>query len=215
MTLNFYNTRQAAIIVCAFAVTIGCDEPIPVAELTDQDCRRVALVDQDTGLKIRGAEDIAVDPEAGIAIISAYDRWAVERNIDDGHNTIPQGGLYSVSIAELRADRDTLTVTDMAASFKTGSDFHPHGIDIHIAEDGSHILAAINRRYRNSNTSDENVWQQETTLEIFRLQDLELQHQTTVRHERLCRANDIVLLSPRQVLAYCLIYAIAYTYVSG
>lgn len=179
---------------------IGCDQTMPSAELTDADCRRVALVDQETGLKIRGAEDIAVDPEAGIAIISAYDRWAVEQDMDDGRNVIPQGGLYLIAIAELDADRDTLMVTDLANAFKADNDFHPHGIDLHIAEDGRRILAVINRRYHKDNTTDHNNWQQETTLEIFRLQDLELQHQTTIDHERLCRANDIVLLSSRQIL---------------
>lgn len=200
MTFKFCNKQQAVFIICALPVLAGCGETMPSAELTDEDCRRVSLVDQETGLKIRGAEDIAVDPEAGIAIISAYDRWAVEQDMDDGRTMIPQGGLYLVTIAALRADRDTLTVTDLANSFKAGSDFHPHGIDLHIAQDGRRILAVINRRYQKGNTTDNNNWQQETTLEIFRLQDLELQHQRTVRHERLCRANGIVLLSSRQIL---------------
>ncbi len=192
--------RRAGFIFMALMVMTGCDDPAPPTELSRNDCKRLVLVDQETGNRIRGAEDIAIDQEAGIAIISAYDRWAVERNVRETKSSTPQGGLYLVRLEDLRFDQDILTVEDISLSFKASRDFHPHGIDLHTAEDGQRTLGVINRRYTNDSRADEPIWKWETTLEIFRLNDGQLQHQRTVRTERLCRANDIVTLNANEFL---------------
>ena len=63
-------------------------EPVS-ATYAQSDCRVVDLIDVDTGHKIAGAEDMALEPNGENVIISAYDR----SNPDD-----PKGGLYRISL---------------------------------------------------------------------------------------------------------------------
>jgi len=77
-----------------------------------------------------GAEDIAIDHDSGIAFISATDRRAAFA----GKPSV-QDGIYTMSL-----DHPGV-VTKLAG---TPADFHPHGISIFRASDGTLTLMAVN-----------------------------------------------------------------------
>jgi arylesterase/paraoxonase len=80
---------------------------------------------------IVGAEDIAVDRQTGTAFISATNRPAKAHGTPD-----PQDGLYAMALS------GGIPVKLAGAP----KDFHPHGISLFRAADGSLTLMAINHR---------------------------------------------------------------------
>ena len=157
------------------------------------DCARVAVVDRDNGALLRGIEDIAVDAAAGLAYLSAYDRWGTDAAADARQETLPQGGIYVLRAEDLDTARGRLTVEDATGDFKALNDLHPHGVDFLAGENGHGTVAVINRRYARALPGDGYAF--ETTLEIFTTDGDALSHRLTVRHPLLCRANEVVLLS--------------------
>lgn len=110
----------------------GAAEP---ARFAHEQCRRLALVDEDTGAPVVGIEDIAAD-EGGL-YLSAQDRLAAEAAVAEGR-TAPAGALYWLDRTAL-AGRGPVRVAALEQPF---APFHPHGID---AAGG--VLASIQRRY--------------------------------------------------------------------
>jgi arylesterase/paraoxonase len=88
-----------------------------------------------------GPEDIAIDAKSKIAFVSATDRPARGKG-----KPSPKDGLYSYTYTEPGAGLVKLSGTPQ--------DFHPHGISLYRAPDGSLTLMAINHRMDKTNTVD-------------------------------------------------------------
>lgn len=90
---------------------------------------------------VAGPEDIAIDGRDKIAFVSAMDRRARAKG-----KASPQDGLYSYDYLQPDA-----ALVKLAG---TPADFHPHGISLYRAPDGSLTLMAINHRMDKTNTID-------------------------------------------------------------
>ncbi len=140
------KTQLKYVAVFAGLFLAACERgEVGPAAYAHADCRRVALIDAGTGEVVRGAEDFALDLENRRLFISAYDRRAVEKAARKKQASLPQGGLYAVSLSAL-FDPQTEQMT--AASLANPSDFagglHPHGLSFDAA---NHELVFINRAY--------------------------------------------------------------------
>jgi arylesterase/paraoxonase len=87
---------------------------------------------------IVGAEDIAVDRESGLVFLSASDRRASPPSKADG--------IYTLSLAHPEAGVVRLSGTP--------ADFHPHGISLFRAADGSLTLMVVNHPDANRSAID-------------------------------------------------------------
>ncbi|MCA8889074.1 MAG: hypothetical protein KDA46_09605 [Parvularculaceae bacterium] len=123
----------------------GCsNENRAAAEFSLQACRRVALADSITGAAIVGAEDLAPDVRAGRLYVSAYDRRAVEAAVKVNAHELPQGGVYSVEIAELASGAPSVTATPLAPVDAIPGGLRPHGLTY---DDELGEIIFINRAY--------------------------------------------------------------------
>lgn len=141
-------------------------KPVP-ALYQAGDCRRIDLVDIDTGQKVTGAEDLALLPDGDSLIISAHDRF------DEG---LPNGGLYRVSLWSIR-DAEAYSVKNLIGDASEGPPFRPHGIAV--SRDGTR-LAVINRTRPGA--------------AVIEIGDLEGDQWTATKRltgSSLCRANDL------------------------
>ncbi|MGE0409340.1 MAG: hypothetical protein AB7P23_08775 [Amphiplicatus sp.] len=139
-SLRLKLQAMAALILLA-----GCAKEVSLASPKyplDQ-CRRVALIDE-SGVSIRGAEDMGLDAAHDRLFVSAYDRRAAERAARRGAASIPQGGVYAVSLAALLDADDSLPVRAVVRSVIPGG-LRPHGLSFDAAADE---LFVINRAYR-------------------------------------------------------------------
>ncbi|MEL6506167.1 MAG: hypothetical protein AAFR29_00910 [Pseudomonadota bacterium] len=131
-------------------------------------CVRVGLQDADSGWAVRGAEDIAIDRKGGRLFISAYDRRHVEahlarRSRHRSEGRLPAGGLYPVTLADLRqalrsSAKPILTVQSLVRPDDLTGGLHPHGIDYDVMRNE---IAFINRRYERG----PNGWERDVVLE--------------------------------------------------
>lgn len=85
-------------------------------------CRRIG--------GLASSEDIVIDREAGIALISSADRR---------HNKNSQGAIYAYDLKLAGKDLTNLTS-------HLDFDFHPHGIDLYKTADGRSLLFVVNHR---------------------------------------------------------------------
>jgi arylesterase / paraoxonase len=88
-----------------------------------------------------GPEDIAIDARDKIAFVSATDRVARAKGTPS-----PRDGLYAYAYLDAAAKPVKLGGTP--------ADFHPHGISLHRAADGTLTLMAINHRLAGDNSVD-------------------------------------------------------------
>ena len=111
-----------------------------------KDCRRVGLVDLDSGEVVIGAEDIAVDFAQRRLFVSAYNRRAAEKAARKSAFSIPQGGLYSISVDALRSSGDRLLpVRPLVDRGEIAGGLRPHGIDFDAT---TNEISFINRSYQ-------------------------------------------------------------------
>jgi len=89
---------------------------------------------------VEGPEDIAIDDKLGVAFISAADRRAKATG-----RPSPQDGLYVLALNG---------AGNLAKLSGTPADFHPHGISLYRAPDGSLTLMAINHRSDGTSSVD-------------------------------------------------------------
>jgi arylesterase/paraoxonase len=98
-----------------------------------------------------GVEDIAIDRKDGLVFLSATDRRAPPGKPSK------QDGLYAMSLRDRYtvAGRSAVRVSaGMIAKLSgTPTDFHPHGISLYRAPDGSLTLMAVNHRGTDHKTS--------------------------------------------------------------
>ncbi|RDD61794.1 hypothetical protein [Ferruginivarius sediminum] len=156
-------------------------------------CQRVALIDAESGAPVRGAEDIAVDADGGRLYLSAYDRWALEDALAADAERLPQGGIYAAPLSEVAAAEARLSVRRLTSD--VAGDFHPHGIALYREADPLRLFA-INHAYSRRDGERRRA----TRIDVFDLAGDSLQAASSLRDEALCQANDLVALSPSDVL---------------
>lgn len=164
-----------------------------------EDCRSISLIDAATSRAVRGAEDIEVVPGTDFALVSAYDRWALEDAIDVGAERLPQGALYRLDLTAAFAEEAPLRVEDLTAAFKTAHDFHPHGISILEMED-AHRVFVVNHAYEREDDGTSAGWRYRPAVEVFDLSDGRLKHRRSLENALVCRPNNLVALGPTNLL---------------
>lgn len=152
-------------------------------------CRHVEIIDSETGARVIGIEDIAVDRRRGVAYLSAYDRLAVERSIRRDANEIPEGAIYRLDAAQVTSQATSrpraanLRVAPVADRKRLGTEFRPHGVALR--EDGA-ALAVINRVYARA----DGKWRMAPEVAIVPL----LSEEGGRSFAAHCRANDLAFL---------------------
>lgn len=177
-------------------------------QFTPDTCRRVALLTP-AGEAVSGIEDLALDEGAGLLILSAHDRRAVDHATDHDHPTVPEGGLWQVALERL--SDDTVTVAALAPAVPWPNGLRPHGIGLHIIGD-TRLLAVVNRGWVRASTADladrgggpaSGAWEQATAVHILR-QDPSTGEKAPWRRvarwddPALCSANDAMPTHARQ-----------------
>lgn len=137
-------------VAMAAMLAAGCArEDVGPAAYAAEDCRRVALIDQATGERVRGAEDFAVDRRRGLLYVAAYDRRAVERAVSRRALSVPQGGVYITPLAALfDPTADEASVAPMLRPQDVAGGLRPHGISF---DPATGEAAFINRAYNRLN----------------------------------------------------------------
>ena len=153
----------------------------------DYMCRPVSVIDE-AGQSIFGIEDMAHDVRSGRLILSAYDRFAAMRAMENGSEP-PGGGLFSLYVDRLTSIRDedvSLPVKTLEVRVPESLLLHPHGIGLF--DDGeTSRLAVVNRLTDMHDASA-------ADLLLF---DLDAQSLALIGRgsgEAYCRANDVALL---------------------
>lgn len=156
-----------------------------------QVCRAVELVDDVTGEKVVGAEDLDYDPETGTVFLSAYDRRAVAREIDAG-KVATQGGIYAFRTASI-AGKTRLSVRDVSRNIKGAQDFLPHGFAMAEQEEGLRLFV-INRVYVPRTREKTQLM---PFIEVLDWDGAALNRAFTLYDDELCHPNDIAVFGQR------------------
>lgn len=145
--------------------------PLP-AQFALADCRHVALLDDVSGLRITGAEDMALTPSENEIYLTAHDRRDPAR---------PSGGLYSVSLFALEAGEAEISAQQVYAG-DGQVPFRPHGLAL--SSDGTR-LALVNRPGPG-----------EADILIGFADGLAWAPEDRLTGRQLCRANDLDFSGP-------------------
>jgi len=129
---------------------------------------------------IVGAEDIAIDRAAGLAFISATDRRAPKAKPS------AQDGLYL-----FRLSHPERGVTRLSG---TPKDFHPHGISLYRAADGSLTLMAVN--HRSGGTSSVDIFAVTEAKENEVPPAVSLSERASVQSSLIFSPNDVAAVGP-------------------
>jgi arylesterase/paraoxonase len=121
-----------------------------------------------------GAEDITIHPRTGMAYLSAFDRRAAFAGRP------ATGAIYAYDLNASSPQPVNLT-PDAAPGF------HPHGISLHVADDGTSTLFAINHAGGRH------------AIEIYDVTTDRLVHTRTLTDPLLVSPNDLLALTPTQV----------------
>lgn len=117
-----------------------------------------------------GAEDLAVDRERGIVFVSSTDRRGVAAG------SVQRGDIYAFSLTDPEG-----TLVNLSATLIP--DFRPHGIGLHIGDDGTRTLMAVSHPRDGGHR-----------VEVFRVESgepLALRHIRSVHHALLVAPNDV------------------------
>ena len=125
---------------------------------------------------IVGAEDIVIDQGSKTALVSSYDRRAVEAGEE------VRGAIYAYDL-EARA------LHELTAGF--AGTLHPHGIDLYEEPDGVRLFV-VNHDLETGNGH---------SVEIFSFRRGELAHLETIQGDLLSSPNDVVAVGPRSFYA--------------
>ena len=146
-------TPRSAVMAVALLGLAGCaGEAATSAPGYDlESCRRVSLFDAETGARIVGAEDMAIDRATGRLFISAYDRRAVEKAARKRAFQIPSGGVYQTTAAAIAAAPEGgLTIAPLARAGEISGGLRPHGLEF---DDVAGELLFVNRAYQREGRS--------------------------------------------------------------
>ena len=152
-------------------------------------CDAVPVLAADTREALRGIEDIVIDREAGLAYLSADDRWTVEDEIGRPAARTTQGGLYALALTKLDGP---LLARPLTRNFTSKTDFHPHGIDLFVAPSGARTLFAVNHRFLDENCK----WRSEQAIEVFDVAGGGLVHRASVVDPLIVTPNDVAATGP-------------------
>jgi hypothetical protein len=147
--------------VAAIALTTACagEAATSPAKYSADQCRRVSIIDQASGLPIRGAEDFVLDAANDRLFVSAYDRRAVEKAARKRAFSIPQGGLYAVSFSSLADDANSaVNAGPIVRPDDIAGGLRPHGLAFDPARGE---ITFINRSYQRIN----NRWRMTPRIE--------------------------------------------------
>lgn len=137
---------------------------------------------------LAGAEDITVDPETGMAYVSAMDRRALAA--DGTHD----GGIYLYLAGTFESPAKMISTYE--------GDFHPHGISLWKAPENSGIndrLFIVNHPpIRDASGA---VIGQSSQVDIFEVVGLMLGHVTSVKLEEPISLNDVAAVGPETFYA--------------
>ncbi len=124
-----------------------------------------------------GAEDVTIDPDKGLAYLSADDRRATLAGRPQ------RGGIYSLDLRTAGAQPVLVTPNEP-------KEFHPHGISLWRGAGGERRLFAINHLSQHSHR-----------VEVFAVEGAELQHLESIHYPELTSPNDLVAVGPREFYA--------------
>lgn len=124
-----------------------------------------------------GSGDIEIDHESGLAFISCDDRRANNQR----HET--QGGIFVLDLNAPEARPEWVSETMQR-------EFHPQGLSLYRAGDGTQYLFVVNHLYQEEQPSH--------SIEIFAWDGETLQHRETIRSEALIHPNSVIAVGPRQ-----------------
>lgn len=127
-----------------------------------------------------GAEDIAIDREAGLAFISATDRRAQPAK------SSAQDGLYLFQFAHPERG-----VTRLSGAPK---DFHPHGISLYRAQGGPLTLMAVN--HRRDGTSSIDIFAVTEGKDAVGAPAVSLSERASVHSSLIFSPNDVAAVGP-------------------
>lgn len=128
---------------------------------------------------ISGVEDLTIDHETGLALLSSDDRWGYLL-----HQKPKKGGIYLLDL------NDSLSKPIELTHNFARDDFHPHGISLVTLTDGRKRLFVVNHPLLHKDTA---------TIELFDWQDSVLIHRETLKNPAyLPSPNDIVAVGERQ-----------------
>ena len=113
-----------------------------------------------------GAEDIVIHHGAGVAFVSAADR----RTLMGGGS--PRGGLYLYDLADSQHRLRNLTPD-------ASPDFHPHGVSLYVARDGSATLMVVNHERMHH------------TVEVYDWNGQALSHRKSIADPMMVSPNDV------------------------
>lgn len=153
------------VIIIAAAMILRAPAALP-AKFGPEDCRVIDLVESGGDGAITGIEDLLLLPDGDTLILSALDRRDPAG---------PDGGLYSVSMAELGGPSQ---LTAKRLDSPRESPFRPHGIAVNA--DGSR-LAVINHDSDNAGS-----------VEIGALGAEAWHPEREITDPRFCRSNDLI-----------------------
>ncbi len=119
----------------------ACGQSASDPYYAQNECRRIDLTDQRSGVQIVGAEDIAFDEDNGRLIVSAYDRRATEKAAKAGAPP-PQGGVYAVDVDALFNAEDAIDAKPLVDPTDFENGLRPHGLGFSQGE-----IAFVNRGY--------------------------------------------------------------------
>lgn len=164
--------RVTALVVISFAgalvwIFLFAPPERLAARFAHDDCRRVSVIDADTGQPVIGIEDLAQIAGGGRLLLAAHDR------LDP---SLPSGGIYQTSLFDLNAG-GAVAVSNLVDRDALDEPFRPHGIAL--SQDGRR-LAVINRSGRT-----------EAQVEIGPFSVGTWRAETRLTDRRLCRANDL------------------------
>ena len=176
---------------CAAADDVGETYGAPRYGLDD--CRRVALIDRESGAPVRGAEDLALDAERGRLFISAYDRRAVEKAARKKRDSLPHGGIYAIALETLfDPQTESVTVSSLAAPKDFAGGLRPHGLSY---DEENHELVFINRTY----VREGRRWRMEPHLQRIGANGEMFVGAPAPAH---CAANDVAAADDRVVTTF-------------
>lgn len=190
-SLNWLNRSFAGahriVLYAGLAVLTAAPAQSANALSSDYMCHQVSVVDEE-GRAIFGIEDMAHDVRHNRLILSAYDRFAATRAMENGMDP-PNGGLHVLDTDVLMSLGDgdaTVSATTLGVQGPGSLLLHPHGIDLF--DDGEMVrLAVVNRLadIHDSSAAD---------LLLFDVDGPSLTLIARGGGDAFCRANDVVLL---------------------
>ncbi len=198
--------------LAATMLLAACSSAEPEPDWALGDCQTVHLVDRFGQAPIRGIEDLVIDRRAGIAYLSAFDRFALDDALNANASvtdqalmraeTLPRGGIYALPLNRLAAVLDraeakpALAVREVTGAFVGTVDFRPHGLDLYDNPLGHPLLAAVVHQYVPGRAGLE----RQSGIVLYALNGGQLDEISRSFHDDLCNANDVAIVGPRTLL---------------